>query len=139
MIFDLFKRKKNKAVETSTLSETDRKWNKMWELWSSETVESPYEELMNYQSEVGNGGHYQYFLNTENNGDLTKELEVLCNILPVVLKENLKAAYGAYTELENDMNIDSNENILKICDNTYSENEKAINDILEKFSQTIEL
>lgn len=137
MIFDLFKRKKNKEPEIKDLSEADRKWNKLWDMWSQEDIESPYNELMNYQSEVANGGHYQYFLNTENNGDISKENEALNSILPDILKDNLKTAFGAYTELENDKNIDSNEKTLKICDNTFWENEETINEILKSFSETI--
>ena len=137
MFFDLFRRKKNKEPEITALSEADRKWNKLWEMWSQEDIESPYNELMNYHSEVANGGHYQYFLNTENNGDLNKEIEALRSILPEVLKDNLQSAFNAYTELENDKNIDSNEKTLKICDNTFWKNEEAINEIIKSFSDTV--
>lgn len=137
MIFDLFKRKKNKELEITALSEADRKWNKLWELWSQEDIESPYNELMNYHSEVANGGHYQYFLNTENNGDLKKEIEALNSILPAILKDNLKNAFGAYAELENDKNIESNEEALKFCDETFWKNEETVNEIIKSFSDTI--
>ena len=137
MIFDLFKRKKNKEPEITTLSEADRKWNKLWDMWSQEDIESPYNELMNYQSEVTNGGHYQYFLNTENNGDLKKEIEALNSILPDVLKDNLKTAFSAYIELENDKNIESNEEALKFCDETFWKNEETINEIIKSISETI--
>jgi len=45
-----------------TLSDADRKWNRMWDLWVEGSAESPYSELMEYESEVNNGGHSQYFL-----------------------------------------------------------------------------
>lgn len=32
MFFDLFKRKKNEDVEEEVLSESDEKWNRMWDL-----------------------------------------------------------------------------------------------------------
>ena len=67
-LFDIFKKKK---VE---LTEEQLKWNKMWELWTEEKVESPYAELMTYQSEINNGGHCQYFSNVENVSDLPKEI-----------------------------------------------------------------
>ena len=53
-LFDLFKKKK---VE---LTEEQLKWNKMWDLWTDGEAESPYAELMTYQSEINNGGHGQY-------------------------------------------------------------------------------
>ncbi len=139
MIFDLFKRKKNKAVETSSLSEAEEKWNKMWSKWSDGEIDSPYNEVMNYQGEVANGGHYQYFLNTDSNGDLRKELEILCSILPDSMKNNIRAAFNAYLELEQDKNIDANEEIMKKCDCFFSDNEKTINGILEDFCKSIEL
>ncbi len=45
-LFDIFKKKK---VE---LTEEQQKWNKMWELWTEENVESPYSELMTYQRNI---------------------------------------------------------------------------------------
>ena len=63
-LFDLFKKKK---VE---LTEEQLKWNKMWDLWTDGNAESPYAELMTYQSEINNGGHGQYFCNIENNDDV---------------------------------------------------------------------
>lgn len=137
MIFDLFKRKKNKTVETNVLSEAEEKWNKMWDLWANSEIESPYNEVMNYQGEVTNGGHYQYFLNTENNGDVRRELEILCNFLPAVMKDNLQRAFNAYLELEQDKNVDENEAIITKCDNVFFDNEKTINEILENFCKTI--
>lgn len=41
------------------LSDEQKKENKMWALWEEERAESPYQELMTYQSEVNNGGHDQ--------------------------------------------------------------------------------
>ena len=62
----------------------------MWDLWAEEKIESPYEELMRYQNEINNGGHFQYFLNVEGNDDLEKEISVLKTILPDSLKENFQ-------------------------------------------------
>lgn len=139
MIFDLFKRKKNKAVESNALSESEEKWNKMWSLWANGEIDSPYNELMNYQGEVSNGGHYQYFLNTESNGDVHKELKILFDFLPDSMKSNLQTAFTAYLELEQDKNVDKNEEIIKECDSVFNDNEKTINELLENFSKTIDL
>ncbi len=133
MFFDLFRRKKNKDIKDVVLSEADEKWNKMWDLWVDGNVESPYNELMTYQSEVNNGGHHQYFLNTENNGDVRKDIEALCAILPDVLKNNIQTAFKSYIELEQDKNIETNEEILENCDDVFWENEEMINSILEGY------
>ena len=81
-LFNIFKKKK---VE---LTEEQQKWNKMWELWTEEKVETPYAELMTYQSEINNGGHSQYFTNVENIGDLQKEMSALEQILSKKLGTN---------------------------------------------------
>ena len=93
-LFDLFKAK------NTDLTEEQRKWNKMWDMWVEGQVDSPYAELMTYQSEINNGGHDQYFTNVENTGDLQKEIMVLRNVLSPKLNENLKKAYEAYVILE---------------------------------------
>ena len=48
------------------MSESERKWNLMWDMWADGDAESPYAELMEYESEVNNGGHSQYFFNVSN-------------------------------------------------------------------------
>ncbi|MBQ8783742.1 MAG: hypothetical protein IJZ57_08230 [Clostridia bacterium] len=133
MFFDLFRRKKNKDIEDVVLSEADEKRNRMWDLWAEGEIESPYNELMTYQSEVNNGGHHQYFLNTENNGDVRKDIDALCTILPGVLTENIQTAFKSYVELEQDKNIEANEEILEKCDDVFWENEEMINSILENY------
>lgn len=133
MFFDLFRRKKNKDIDDIVLSEDDEKWNRMWDLWAEGEIESPYNELMTYQSEVNNGGHHQYFLNIENNGDVRKDIDALCTILPGVLTENIQTAFKSYIELELDKNIDTNEEILEKCDDVFWENEEMINSILENY------
>lgn len=94
---------------------------------------------MTYQSEVNNGGHHQYFLNTENNGDVRKDIDALCTILPGVLTENIQTAFKSYVELEQDKNIETNEEILEQCDDVFYENEEMINGILERFCKEAEI
>lgn len=139
MFFDLFRRKKNKDIDDIVLFETDEKRNRMWDLQAEGEIESPYNELMTYQSEVNNGGHHQYFLNTENNGDVRKNVDTLCTILPGVLTDNIKSAFKAYIELEQDKNIEANEEILEQCDDVFYENEEMINGILERFCKEAEI
>ena len=130
--FGLFKKKK---VE---LTEAQLKFNKMWELWTEEKAESPYAELMTYQSEVNNGGHSQYFCNVENVGDLLKEMAELGRVLPFDLNENLQKAYQAHLILEKTED-EKAEEIMERCDDVFYENEQIINQLLEKYAEKIEL
>ena len=131
-LFDKFKKKK---VE---LTEEQLKWNKMWQLWTVGKVESPYSELMTYQSEVNNGGHSQYFCNVENVSDLQKEMSALEEILPPFLIENLQEAYKANLILEEKEN-DETEGVLSQCDDVFYENEEQINRILQEYANTLEI
>lgn len=132
-LFDLFKKKKPQ------LTEEQLKWNKMWELWTEEKVESPYKELMTYQSEVNNGGHDQYFTNVENSGDLQKDTSALEQILSSKLKKNLQKAYKAYLVLEEKEDDEKAEEILEQCDDVFYENEEEINHMLEEYASKMEL
>ena len=132
-LFDIFKKKK---VE---LTEEQLKWNKMWELWTEEKVDSPYAELMTYQSEINNGGHDQYFTNVENTSDLNKEITALEQILSAELKNNLNKAYKAYLILEKKEEDEEAEETLEQCDDVFYENEEEINRLLKEYAYKIEL
>ena len=120
------------------LTKEQCKWNKMWDLWSEEKVDSPYGQLMTYQSEINNGGHDQYFTNVENIADLQNEVSVLETILPVIHKDNLRKAYKAYLALK-EKEDEHSEEILEQCDDVFYENEAELNSILEEYAQKIEL
>ena len=130
-LFNLFKKNK--------LTESELKFNKMWDLWTEEKIESPYAELMTYQSEINNGGHDQYFFNVSNTGDLAKEMSALEQILSEKLKENLRVAYKAYVVTEENEDDDEAVEILDGCDDVFYENEQEINNVLEEYSSKIEL
>ena len=131
-LFDFFKKKK---VE---LTEEQRKWNKMWELWAEEKADAPYTQLMTYQSEINNGGHDQYFANVENTANLQNEMSALENILPVIHKDNLQKAYKAYLVLK-EKEDEHAEQTLEQCDDIFYENEAELNELLEEYAKTIEL
>ena len=131
-LFSFFKKKEVK------LTEEQRKWNKMWELWTEEKADFPYAQLMTYQSEINNGGHDQYFTNVENTADLQNEMSILEKILPVIHKDNLRKAYKAYLVLE-EREDELAEKTLERCDDVFYENEAELNDILEEYAKTIEL
>ena len=132
-LFDFIKKKEVQ------LTDEQKKWNKMWELWSEGEADSPYAELMTYQSEINNGGHDQYFLNVENTGDLQKEISALETVLSAKLKNNLQKAYKAYLVLEEKEDDEKAEEIMEECDDVFYENEEEINHILEQYSAKIEL
>ena len=128
-LFDIFKKKKPE------LTQEQLKWNKMWDLWVENKAASPYAELMTYQSEVNNGGHDQYFSNVENNGDVEKEMSALEQVLSQKMSANLKKAYKAYLEEDDE----KSEEILEKCDDLFYENDEEINRVLEEYASKITL
>ena len=132
-LFDLFRAKK------AELTEEQRKWNKMWELWVAGQADSPYAELMTYQSEINNGGHDQYFTNVEDTGDLQKEMIALETVLSSKLKENLKKAHEAYLILEDNEDDAQAEEALEQCDDVFYENEEEINRTLKEYAENVKL
>ena len=131
-LFNFFKQEKVK------LTEEQCKWNKMWDLCAEEKAESPYAQLMTYQSEINNGGHDQYFTNVENIADLQNEISVLETILPVIHRDNLRKAYKAYLVLK-EKDDEEAKKILEQCDDAFYENETELKCILEEYAQKIEL
>ena len=131
-LFNIFNKKRR------PLSEKQLKWNKMWELWAEGKADTPYSELMTYQSEVNNGGHLQYFDNLENVGDLQKEISELERVLPPILKINLLKAYKSYLVLQENADDEKAEEAIEASDEVYYENEESINRILEEYSEKIE-
>ena len=122
--------KKKTRVE---LTDSQLKWNKLWDLGVEGKVESPIGELMTYQSEINNGGLSQYFFNTENTDDLQMNLVNVLSILPKELKDNLENAYKAYMVLEQNEDDEEAEEILEKCDDFFYENEQKIIPILEQY------
>ena len=138
-LFDIFKKKSTPAkIVEKTLPPETLRWNKMWDMWADEQIESPYHDLMTYQSEVNNGGHSQFFFNVENTGDVDAVVKENLSILPEVHKRNLEEAYSAYKKYS-DVDDDKMDEILDNCDHVFYENEELINEILEKRAESIEL
>lgn len=120
------------------LTEEERKWNLMWDMWVQGDATSPYAELMEYESEVNNGGHSQYFFNVANCGDLNADIEKILTVLPEPLNENLKRAYDAFSGQE-DICDDENEELFEECDEFFYENEKLLMDILKVYADSLSL
>ena len=127
--------KKRKAE----LTEEEIKWNKMWELWTVGQADSPYAELMTYQSEINNGGHDQYFTNLESTGDPQKALEELKRVLSAELRQNLQNAYKAFLTLKEKESDVKAEETLEQSDEVFYENEDQINNILKEYANGITL
>ena len=155
--FDLFKKKQTKSTDEqlkldsilearleekedaqTELTDEQLKWNRMWKLWTEEKTDSPYTELMTYQSEVNNGGHYQYFDNVANTSDLQKEMAALESVLPPTHKSSLLKAYQAYLVLEKGESEQA-EKTLEDCDDMFYKEEEVLNRILEEYASRIEL
>ena len=124
---------------TSELSHEQKKWNKMWELWAENRADTPYAEVMTYQSEVNNGGHDQYFFNVEQTDNLQAKISILENVLSEELRSNLLTAYDAYQMLADKESDEEWEAILEGCDNVFFKNEEEINRILKEYASKIEL
>lgn len=131
--FDIFKKKK---VE---LTEEQLKWNKIWDLWTEGKAESPYAQLMTYQSEINNGGHSQYFFNVDNVSNLQEEMSALEKILTSHLYKNLRNAYKAYLILEENEDDEKAEEALEQCDDAFYENEEQVNLILREYANKLEI
>ena len=128
-IFDLFKK--------SAPLTPEQKLNKLWDMWADGKAPAPYAQLMTYQSEVGNGGHDQYFFNVNESSDVKAEVEALLTILPEPLKDNLQRGYEAYracpdAECEND-------EVFSECDDVFYEHESLISALLEAYAETMKL
>lgn len=123
------------------LSEEDRKWNKMLDLWTEGEAASPYAELLTYQGEVYNGGYYQYFCNVDATGDLRKEMSALRKILPPPLWLTLWLAYRAYLFLEKhpDKEYSALEWYVETSEYVFYLYEKRIDRILKAYAATVEL
>ena len=121
------------------LTDEQKKWNIMWDLWVEGRVDSPYAELMTYQSEINNGGHDQYFFNIDNSGNLQKEMAVLKTVLPTKLRDNLQNAYDAYLKLTNEESDEQAGTILSQYDDEFYKGEEDINRILREYASQLEL
>lgn len=133
-MFDFLKNKKKVELTTEQL-----KWNKLWDLWAEGKVESPYQELMTYQSEINNGGHSQYFTNTVNCSDVKKNILALDKVLSEKMKVNIQLAYKCYLILEENEDDEKAEEALEQCDEVFYENEYEIIKILEDYAAKVEL
>ena len=134
---------KRKVVK---LTEEERKWNKVWDMWADGTLESPYNELLEYSSQVNGGGHLCFFDNVsgEDISKLDKVISVLLDTLPTVFVSKLKRAYDSYCKDSVDKEGDkiASEKTVKYTDeldNIFYDNEELVNGMIREYSNSIEL
>lgn len=120
------------------MTERDHKWNLMWDLWVAGKAASPYAELMEYEGEVNNGGHGQYFFNGANCRDLAAEVQTILTVLPEPLRENLKRGYDAFMAQE-DISDDENDELFDECDSIFYDNEDLLLDLLRVYADSLTL
>lgn len=114
-----------------------KKWNRLWQLWQQNQVSEPYAQIMEYDSQVNNGGHSQYFFNTDNCSDVHREAGVLLQALPEPLKENFRRAYASFCA-QADV-CEEDEALLSHCDQVFYDKEHLLLRMLEAYAETIEL
>lgn len=118
------------------LTVEDKKWNKMWDLWSNGEASSPYAQIMEYSAEVNNGGHAQYFSNLGDLNLLEDSIQVLLANLPELFTKKLEKAYKLYLK---DEFARKTEKIMNKCDDIFYKNEEVINDMLKEYASTLDL
>ena len=127
----LFRRKKQ-----TELTETQKKWNKIWELYESgELANIDYNTfvLCEYESGVNGEGHSGWFFNIENTegkDEINKFLSALENTLPDHLYDNLVKAFHSYgTENEDD--------VCESADDYFYEHEQEVIEYLQCVANNI--
>lgn len=118
------------------LTDEDKKWNKMWDLWSNGEASSPYAQIMEYSAEVNNGGHAQYFSNLGDLNLLEENIQMLLVHLPSLFTKKLEKAYKLYLK---DEFARKTEKIMSKCDDIFYKNEEIINNMLKEYASTLEI
>ncbi len=141
-LFSLFyklKNRKKRGEEKYSLTEKEKRHNRMWDLWAEDKLPAPCSDLMLYQAEVNNGGHDQFFFNLENRVEsdaFDKAVSGVRSLLSGGLLANFEKALAAYKAYDDDE--DAACEVLDNCDDYYYENEEEINTILEGLWEKID-
>lgn len=90
---------------------------------------------MQYDAEVNNGGHAQYFDHVDNCGDLRSAVEKVLAILPNPLRDNLKKAYDSFVALEG--SCDDEEDPFAECDDVFYNNEQLLLNLLNAYASSL--
>ena len=119
-------------------------WNLMWQMWENGEIDSPYNELLTYDSEMQEGGHLQFFLNRAlRRENIFSVMAALRETLPAGHADNLSQAYRQYCLLDIDPDDDGavmqalGDDPLSPFDCYYAEHEEELLDVLEAFAATL--
>ena len=119
-------------------TELELNWNKMWVLWMNKKMESPYQEILSYETDVRNGSHLEYFNWIKDNENFEKTIDIVSkNLKGTVLETIFNQAYDAYQKIEKSK--DEAEQILSLCDKAFANEEDAIEKYLETIASKIDL
>ena len=133
-IVDIVKRIFKQKSKPTPPTEDQLRWNHIWDLWAEGKAESPYAELMTYQSEVNNGGHSQFFDNVSHTDNLRSVMDALKSVLSEDLSQNLTNAYEAHLRLEENYENEEAERMMEACDDLFFERENEITQVLEQYA-----
>lgn len=115
-------RKKKKPA----LTETELKWNLLWDKYADGSLEHNYDVLCDYYAGVNNGGHHCFLDN--NTQRLPEYADSLKSLLPKDFFAEFYNAFTAYIQ---------NNNVEKYCDSAddyFYKNENVIIDILQTYA-----
>ncbi len=120
----------NRRKKKKKLTETETKWNLLWDKYADGSLESNYFMLCDYHAGVNGGGHYCFFDNkSENLSDYVQALKLL---LPSDFFAELNKAYEAYV---------NNCDVEKVCDSAddyFYKNQQVIDNLLQSYADTLE-
>lgn len=137
-LFDIFKKKKATLTKAQTeyYSKYDRV-KKLCALHAEGKMASPYAELLVFQGQVENGGHYQYFDNLSVTGNLSNGMSALEQVLPPAFLKNLKQAHEEYLVLQKNPDDEAADSIMTQIDNWFFANEEELDRILMEYADSI--
>lgn len=118
--------KKSKPIKIAKQTESEIKWNKLWELYGEGKFDNFIFYLCDYYSGISGEGHFCFFDNKEN--ELKTYDEELRKVLPEDLYDNFDKAYQIWLRGDDEQT----ENACSIADNYFNQNENRIIEILQQ-------
>lgn len=100
LIHLLFKISLRKGAKPKNTEEA-QKWAKMWQLLEDKKIDDPIKHLLEYDNEVCESGHEQYFdtfIDGKTDEERAEIFAILKGYLSEELYENLRSAYEAYLD-----------------------------------------
>lgn len=127
----------NEEEKSVKLTESEVKWNKLWELYGNGKWDNPIFYLCDYESGINGEGHFGFFFNTGNsqeNGLQTYCVE-LRKVFPNDLYDNFNKAYQCWLQGDDEQS----EKACNVADEFFYQNENKIIEILQRYANTLEI